>query len=98
MAAREKTAVVADPSRPERDRLRGMLGELGFARVLEAEDGLEAMRLVESALPDALLISATLRPGDGVWLAQAVMKRRFLRLRSTVCMYIMQTADAGRQR
>ncbi len=75
MAAREKTAVVADPSSPERDRLRGMLGELGFARVLAAEDGLEAMRLVESALPDALLISATLRPGDGVWLAQAVMKR-----------------------
>ena len=29
---------------------------------------------------------------------QVEMKLPFLRLRSTVCMYIMQTADAGRQR
>ena len=63
MAAQEKTALVADPSREERARLAALLGEFGFARVLEAEDGLAALRLVESALPDALLISATLRPG-----------------------------------
>ena len=29
---------------------------------------------------------------------EAVMKRRFLRLRSTVCMFIMRTAEDGRQR
>ena len=75
MAARAKVAVIADPSSAERARLHGMLGGLGFGGVFEAEDGLEAMRLVEERLPDTLLISATLRPGDGVWLAQAVMRR-----------------------
>ena len=75
MAAQEKTALVADPSREERARLAALLGEFGFVRVLEAGDGLAALRLVESALPDALLISATLRPGDGVWLARAVLDR-----------------------
>ena len=77
MAARERTAVVAEPSAAERARLSGLLRELGYAAPLEAEDGLAALRLVEDRLPDALLISATLRPGDGVWLAQAVMKRPF---------------------
>ena len=75
MAARARTAVVADPSREERARLCAMLESLGFGRVLEAEDGLAALRLVEGELPDALLISAALRPGDGAWLAQAVMAR-----------------------
>lgn len=75
MAARERTAVVAEPSAAERARLSGLLRELGYAAPLEAEDGLAALRLVEDRLPDALLISATLRPGDGVWLAQEILKR-----------------------
>ena len=75
MAARERTAVVAETSAEERARLSGLLRELGYAAPLEAEDGLAALRLVEDRLPDALLISATLRPGDGVWLAQEILKR-----------------------
>ena len=59
MAARERTAVVAEPSAAERARLSGLLRELGYAAPLEAEDGLAALRLVEDRLPDALLISAT---------------------------------------
>ena len=43
MAARARTAVVADPSREERARLCAMLESLGFGRVLEAEDGLAAL-------------------------------------------------------
>ena len=75
MAARCKTALVAEPSGAERARLGEMAAKLGFGRVLQTEDGLEALRLVEDLLPDALLVSATLRPGDGVWLALTVARK-----------------------
>ena len=75
MAARCKTALVAEPSGAERARLGEMAASWASPRVLQTEDGLEALRLVEDLLPDALLVSATLRPGDGVWLALTVARK-----------------------
>ncbi|HIS02311.1 MAG TPA: hypothetical protein IAA75_00220 [Candidatus Pullichristensenella avicola] len=75
MPARARTAVVAEPVKAERERLCAMLAALGFARVEAAEDGLSALRLTETLLPDALALSATLRPSDGVWLARAVSRK-----------------------
>ena len=75
MPARAKTAVVAEPERSERERVCGMLAALGFARISTAENGFSALSLVEANLPDALVLSATLRPSDGVWLARAVLQK-----------------------
>ena len=75
MRTRIRTALVAEPSAAERERLRQMLSALGFSRVYEAEDGLTALPLVESHLPDVLVVSATLRPSDGVWFVRMVLKR-----------------------
>ena len=43
MRSRIRTALVAEPSAAERERLGQMLSALGFGRVYEAEDGLTAL-------------------------------------------------------
>ena len=60
-------------------------------RVEELEQELKILLLPKDPNDDKNVIV-----GSGQ--AQAVMKRRFLRLRSTVCMFIMRTAEDGRQR
>ena len=61
----------------------------------ELSDSRKRVEELEQELKILMMIrTLSLRSGQ----AQAVMKRRFLRLRSTVCMFIMRTAEDGRQR
>ena len=62
--------------------------------MLEEESDEEMRELAKEELIRMMIRTLSLRSGQ----AQAVMKRRFLRLRSTVCMFIMRTAEDGRQR
>ncbi len=50
--------LIVDDERPARDRLRRMLALApGIGSVREAVDGVEALRMVESERPDALLLA-----------------------------------------
>ena len=60
-------------------------------RVEELEQELKILLLPKDPNDDKNVIVRSVQ-------VQVEMKLPFLRLRSTVCMYIMQTADAGRQR
>jgi two-component system response regulator (stage 0 sporulation protein A) len=83
MAQCLKSAIIAEPSQAEAARVADALRSLNFSRIDATDDGLKALKLVDERQPDALVISSTLRPSDGVWLARAVLARS-LRVRPSI--------------
>jgi DNA-binding response OmpR family regulator len=59
------TILVAENDEPIRSQLRTFLSRAGY-RVLEAADGVRAVRLVAEEHIDALLLAVTLGGDDGV--------------------------------
>ncbi|WP_137173420.1 LytTR family DNA-binding domain-containing protein [Massilia sp. HP4] len=65
--------LIVDDERPARDRLRRMLALApGIESVREAADGLEALRMVESERPDALLLDIEMPELSGIDLAASL--------------------------
>jgi two-component system LytT family response regulator len=65
--------LIVDDERPARDRLRRMLALApGVASVREAVDGVDALRMVESARPDALLLDIEMPELSGIDLAASL--------------------------
>ena len=65
--------LIVDDERPARDRLRRMLALApGVASVREAVDGVEALRMVESERPDALLLDIEMPELSGIDLAASL--------------------------
>ena len=65
--------LIVDDERPARDRLRRMLALApGIASVREAVDGVEALRMVESERPDALLLDIEMPELSGIDLAASL--------------------------
>ena len=66
-----KTVLVVDDHRPVRALCRASLEEAGF-RVLEAENGTEALASVETERPDAILLDIMM-PGISGWEVTAAL-------------------------
>lgn len=65
--------LIVDDERPARERLRRMLAlEAGIEAVHEAADGIEALRMVDSARPDALLLDIEMPELSGIDLAASL--------------------------
>ena len=65
--------LIVDDERPARDRLRRMLALApGIGSVREAVDGVEALRMVESERPDALLLDVEMPELSGIDLAASL--------------------------
>lgn len=65
--------LIVDDERPARDRLRRMLALApGIGSVREAADGVEALRMVESERPDALLLDVEMPELSGIDLAASL--------------------------
>lgn len=65
--------LIVDDERPARERLRRMLALApGIASVREAVDGVEALRMVESERPDALLLDIEMPELSGIDLAASL--------------------------
>jgi len=65
--------LIVDDERPARDRLRRMLALApGVESVREAADGIEALRMVESERPDALLLDIEMPELSGIDLAASL--------------------------
>lgn len=65
--------LIVDDERPARERLRRMLALTpGIASVREAVDGVEALRMVESERPDALLLDIEMPELSGIDLAASL--------------------------
>ncbi|TXG02375.1 LytR/AlgR family response regulator transcription factor [Massilia arenae] len=65
--------LIVDDERPARERLRRMLAlEAGIGPVREAADGVEALRMVESERPDALLLDIEMPELSGIDLAASL--------------------------
>jgi two-component system LytT family response regulator len=65
--------LIVDDERPARDRLRRMLAlASGIGSVREAADGVEALRMVESERPDALLLDIEMPELSGIDLAASL--------------------------
>lgn len=65
--------LIVDDERPARERLRRMLALApGIASVREAVDGVEALRMVESERPDALLLDIEMQELSGIDLAASL--------------------------
>ena len=65
--------LIVDDERPARDRLRRMLALApGIGSVREAVDGVEALRMVESERPDALLLDIEMPELSGIDLAASL--------------------------
>ncbi|MDY0963846.1 MULTISPECIES: LytR/AlgR family response regulator transcription factor [Massilia] len=65
--------LIVDDERPARDRLRRMLALApGIGSVREAADGVEALRMVESERPDALLLDIEMPELSGIDLAASL--------------------------
>lgn len=68
--------VIADDHRIVRQGVRGLLeGEPDFDILGEAEDGLEAVRVVESLHPDVLLLDLVMPGMNGLEVTREVKKR-----------------------
>ncbi|WP_306397358.1 LytR/AlgR family response regulator transcription factor [Telluria beijingensis] len=65
--------LIVDDERPARERLRRMLAlEPDIASVREARDGVEALQMVESERPDALLLDIEMPELSGIDLAASL--------------------------
>lgn len=65
--------LIVDDERPARDRLRRMLALApGIGSVREAADGVEALRMIESERPDALLLDIEMPELSGIDLAASL--------------------------
>jgi len=69
-------ALVVDDSRAMRMILRGMLGELGFDDVVEAEHGQAALERLEGDRCDVALVDWNMPVLDGLGFVRAVRERR----------------------
>jgi two-component system, chemotaxis family, chemotaxis protein CheY len=70
-------ALVADDSRAIRSLLGGILRQLGFNEITEAEHGRQALDLVQSGLrPDVVLIDWNMPVMDGLEFVKAVRADR----------------------
>ena len=61
---RKKTVIIADDNKDVREVLRTQLQMLGY-RVLEAADGQEAVELVQSEVPNLILMDLSMPRVDG---------------------------------
>jgi two-component system chemotaxis response regulator CheY len=69
-------ALVVDDSRAMRMILRGMLGELGFDEVVEAEHGQAALEHLEGGTCDVALVDWNMPVLDGLGFVRAVRTSR----------------------
>jgi CheY-like chemotaxis protein len=69
-----KTVLVVDDEAGIREVARKILERAGL-RVIEAEDGIQALRLLETIEPDLLLTDIRMPGMDGIALAQGVARR-----------------------
>ncbi|HEY6606449.1 MAG TPA: response regulator transcription factor [Gaiellaceae bacterium] len=65
-----RTILIVDDFAPFRDSARSLLEAEGFAVVGEAEDGAEALRLVEELRPEIVLLDVQLPDFDGFEVAR----------------------------
>lgn len=72
------TALIVEDSTVQREHVIGLLRQIGFGSVLSANDGINALRLLEQhGLPVDLVLTDLDMPGmDGVELIQQLAKRR----------------------
>ncbi|NHZ90313.1 response regulator [Massilia sp. CCM 8733] len=65
--------LIVDDERPARDRLRQLLAqEDGISAILEARDGVEAMRQIAACAPDALFLDIQMPEVSGLELAASL--------------------------
>ncbi|MBN1217761.1 MAG: response regulator [Anaerolineae bacterium] len=67
-----KTILVVDDARFMRMRIRELLTEQGY-KVVEAEDGEEAVEIYRSTKPDAVLMDITMPRKDGLTALKEIM-------------------------
>lgn len=74
-SAAQKIALVADDSQSSRDLLRYVLTYMGFY-VLEAADGLVALRLLSAIMADVIILDLDMPRCDGYTAASEIRKLR----------------------
>lgn len=87
--------LIADDGTPSRNGLRALLASLPAVEVVrEASDGQEAIRLIEDAQPDVVLMDVRMPELDGLR-ATRLIKRRWPRVRVVVLtLYATYLAEA----
>jgi len=87
--------LIADDQARARQSIRAWLSaELSLAEVFEAADGLEAIRCVESAVPDLVVMDARMAGLDGIE-ATRIIKQQYPHIRVVVLsLYPSYRADA----
>lgn len=84
--------MLVDDSRTIRNIEKNVLAQLGWTDVLEAGDGLEALALVESQMPDLFLVDWNMPNMDGLTLVKN------LRTKDRQVPIIMVTTEAEKAR
>ncbi len=64
--------MLVDDSRTIRNIQKNVLGQLGHTEILEAGDGLEALKLLETDTPDLMLVDWNMPNMDGITLVRKV--------------------------
>lgn len=67
--------IIVDDQTLVRQGIRGLLGVAGIEVVGEAEDGHEAIELIESSVPDVALLDVRMPRFDGIWTLERLRER-----------------------
>jgi two-component system, chemotaxis family, chemotaxis protein CheY len=84
--------MLVDDSRTIRNIEKNVLGQLGYADVVEAGDGVEALNLMATQMPDMLLVDWNMPNMDGLTLVKNV------RTKNKQVPIIMVTTEAEKSR
>lgn len=71
--ANPRTVLIVDDSGYARTRLRRFMGERGFAAIVEASDGDEALRLFDRHRPSVVLLDHVMRGREGTETARLML-------------------------
>jgi two-component system chemotaxis response regulator CheY len=85
-----KTILTVDDSATIRDMLRATLSDLGY-RVVQAVDGLDALAVLETELPDAVITDINMPRMNGIELVGRL--REDTRLRNTPILVLTTETD-----
>ena len=84
--------LLVDDSRTIRNIQKNVLAQMGHTDILEAADGVEALKLLESETPDLVLVDWNMPNMDGLTLVSRI------RQKDTALPLIMVTTEAEKGR
>jgi len=84
--------LLVDDSRTIRNIQKNVLAQMGYTDILEAADGVEALKLLESETPDLVLVDWNMPNMDGLTLVSRI------RQKDTALPLIMVTTEAEKGR